>query len=112
MARYTARITADGDTFLCDILKPSDSSEKWGATVYIYGTFGGGTVTLVGSPDGGTTKVTLPNISGAAFSATTNAAVELEHGNGNKNTDAPKLYARVAGSAGATINVTVFDNRG
>lgn len=109
MARNTASITADGTTFLVNVHKPQ-SADSYKATIHIAGSsFGGGTVKLQSSPDGGTTKVDL-KINGSAYSATANDVVNIELGNGGKNSDSIKLYAVMTGSTAPAVTVTVHDN--
>jgi hypothetical protein len=109
--KYTATFAADAaNTKICDVIRRHDAQE-WFATVYIYGTFGSGTVTLFSSPDGGTTKVPLKDASNTAISATTAGMFNVRLGDGNKNTDAPIIYATLAGSTNPALTVAIFDNR-
>lgn len=97
------------NTRICTVNRPS-SAEEYFATVLISGTFGSGTVTMFISPDGGTTKVALKDIGNTAISATAAAMFNIRLGNGATNSDAPILYATLAGSTNPTITVAVFDN--
>jgi hypothetical protein len=71
--------------------------------VFAYGTFGGGTVALEASPDGGTTWVTVQDVAGAAVSFTAN---------GNKNVSLGpglKLRGNLSGGAGPySVNLRIF----
>jgi hypothetical protein len=115
MATYTATISADGTVAVCNVHKPN-GLDFWRASVYITGAggnnFGSGTVTLQSSPDGGTTKVTMKNLSGTTYSATSNDSVNLSLGSGATNSDAIKVYAVMTGSTNPSVTVTVKDNLG
>jgi hypothetical protein len=113
MARYQVTLTTASPTaYLCDVVRRHDS-EAWVGTAYSYGTFGGGTVAIQGSPDGGVTKCTLKQ-EGTNVDATKTAdgTVNVIHGgDANKNADYPKIYATLTGSTGATVTVVLYDNR-
>lgn len=109
MAKYTTTFAADGTAFLCNVVKPRNLP-IWQATVYIYGTFGGGTVALQSSPNGGTTKLALKDFSGTAFTATADDNIPIQLGTGDKNSDRVKLYAVLTGSTAPSITIDVLDN--
>lgn len=109
MAKYTASITVDGTVQVMRVRKPV-GLDLWQGTVSIFGTFGSGTVTLQASPDSGTTKITLKDLTGTTYSATTNDMVGIELGTGATNSDAMILYAVMTGSTNPTVTVAVDDN--
>lgn len=111
MAKYTATLTtaAGSEVFICNVNRKRDLV-AWTATFFCQGTFGGGTVNWLISPDGGTTKMPLYDNSGAAITSTTTDNFTVNLGSGTTNSDCPKIYATLAGSAGATVLVSVFDN--
>lgn len=108
MAKYTATATADGNVYLCKVIKPRALTE-WYATVHVIGTFGGGTVTLATSVDGGTTIVPIPT---DQFSLTANGADNVDKlGVTNTLDGAIELYATIAGATTPDLTITVHDNR-
>ncbi len=111
MTKYSVPITADGDYFLCDMNKKRDLTE-YKYAVNAYGTWGSGTVTFKISTDGGTTKVPLKDASGNSITSTADDNFTGSWGNGAKNGDAPKMYATMAGSTGASVVIDVYDNNG
>lgn len=111
MAKYTVPITANGDYFICNLTKSGRLNEyRYAANVY--GTFGGGTVTLKISTDAGVTKVALMDASGSPITSTANDNYTGQWGNGSTNSDAPQLYATMSGAAGASVTYDFFDNNG
>lgn len=109
MAKYTATITADGDTFICNVNKKRDF-EAWRATFIASGTWGSGTITWKISPNGGTTKVPLKDSSGASITSNADDNFDVTLGAGGTNSDCPKIYATMAGSTNPSVSVVVFDN--
>lgn len=87
-------------------------ADGWLATCFIYGTFGAGTVSVLLSPDGGTTTIPATNPDGSPITATANKVFNLTLGSGGRLTNCIKLYFSIAGSTAATVNCDVFDNRG
>jgi hypothetical protein len=74
-------------------------------TVFVSGNFGGGTLKLQASADGGTTKFDIPDQSGNVVSFTAQAMRNLELGTGGIN-----LYAVLSGATSPSITVTVADD--
>lgn len=112
MAKYTATFTADAaNTYVCTVNKKRDLTD-WFATAFVTGTFGGGTVTLLISPDGGTTKVPLLNTSNVAISTGTAGAMSSIRlgGSGSTNSDSMIIYATLTGSTNPALTVAIFDN--
>lgn len=111
MAKYTSTLTtaAGTEVFLCNVVRKREY-DKWQATFFCQGTFGGGTVNWLISFDGGTTKMPLYDASGAAITSTTTDNFTTTLGSGTTNSDCPKIYATLSGSAGATVTIGAFDN--
>lgn len=114
--RRNTNFTADAAyTEITTCAKPSGDRDSYVATISVYGTFGGGTVTIFMSPDNGTTKIALIDpLTSAAISLTSARAFNIKAGAGSGNAGATdvKLYATLAGSTGANLNITVHDNLG
>ena len=109
---FTASLVAQNTSvYLCDIVKPR-IYDKWLATVLANGTFGGGTVTLSISVDGGTTKhpITQDGVNTAA-SLTALGGVNISSGYTGNNLTTAKLYASIATATNPSVNLIVLDNR-
>jgi len=112
MSKYSVTITADGDTFICDVNKKRDLVQ-WFAFVNVYGSsFGGGTVTLKISTNGGTTKVAMMDASGSPITSTAADNYTINVAGGCKNDDAPKIYASMSGSTNPSVTLDLLDNNG
>lgn len=110
MSKYTAVLTtAAPSTFVCNVNKKRDF-EFWQATCFATGTFGGGTVNWLISPDGGSTTVPMYDASGVAYTSTANDNFNAIIGGGSTNSDCVKIYATLTGSTGASVALAVFDN--
>lgn len=113
MAKYVVNFTVDVSlTKVCTVSR-SRENPMWEATSIVYGSnFGGGTVTLFVSPDGGTTKVPLKDwVSGTAVSVGTTGAINfLRLGAGGTNSDNLIIYATLAGSTSPVLALAIFDN--
>ncbi len=112
MRRNTVFTADAANTEFASCAKPR-TSDKYLATVSIYGTFGSGTVTLFMSPDNGTTKIALiDDLTGVAFSLTAARCFDIEMGtgDGSAGTSEIKLYATLAGATNPSLNITVHDN--
>lgn len=110
MARRTTNITSATTTEIATCNKPHNA-DFYFAKIYISGTFGGTTATLLSSPDGGTTKVALLDpFTGTAYSITAAGQVNFQSGDGGTNSDSEKIYVTTTGGAGIDIDVAVYDN--
>lgn len=106
--KHEITISADGDTYLCDVVKPRALTD-WFATIHAYGTWGSGTLTLKTSADGGTTKIAIPT---ADFELTANGSKNIDKlGVSDKLDGAIKVYASLAGATSPSLTVTAHDNR-
>jgi len=108
MAKVTT-ITADGDYAIATVHRRNQAS-SYMATVNAGGTWGGGTITWKASFDGGSTKYTLKDQSGADVTSLANDMFNVNMGNGTTLTDAPILYASMSGSTSPSLTVTVVEN--
>lgn len=109
MAKRSTNITSATTTEIAVANKPRNA-DFYFASIATSGTFGGTTVTLQMSPDGGTTKIGLKDQSGSAYSITAADVIDIQLGCGGTNTDQIRLYAVTTGGTGININVDVFDN--
>lgn len=104
-------ITANGNTEAATINNPNNGTNIF-QVVYVSGTFGGGTVAVQISNDGGSTWFAATNSSGAVtFSADGAERLFLL---GNSNPVAAhqiKLRCVLSGATGADINISVADVR-
>lgn len=83
----------------------------WLGTIFTTGAFGGGTVAYTISPDNGVTSIPLKNTAGTSYTATTNDYQSTGAlGGSNNSTGDLSIWATLTGSAGGSVNVTVFDN--
>ncbi len=109
MANFRTIITADGTTAIVTVGKPRALTE-WLATFNAYGTFGSGTLSYSLSTNGGTTKVGMKDLSGAAYSTTANDAINVVLGVANHLGFEPIVYAVLTGSTNPSITIDVLDN--
>jgi len=109
MARHEfTGISADGDTSLGKFYNPRRDNPPRG-TVYVFGTFGGGTVTLQSSPDGGTTFIDVPDSTGAATTLTANGMVNFEL---FSDAEEPiELNLNLAGATAPSLTYVLFDSK-
>lgn len=111
MTKYVVNITSNADFYIADVNKKRDFYE-WFGTFISYGAWGGGTITYKISPDGGTTKIALQDASGTSITSTADDNFTVNLANGSRNSDAPKLYASMAGATTPNVNVVLYDNNG
>jgi len=107
--RHTQTITADGDYTLATVQRRAES-DSYMATINAAGTWGGGTITWKISFDNGATKNIMKDESATNVTSTADDMFNCNLGNGGTNIDAPIIYASMAGSAGASVVVTLVDN--
>lgn len=109
----SVNFNADATKQIAFVNKPSNGATAYQASIAISGTFGGGSVTLKASLDGGTTIVSLTGDAYGTIPTYSSACiVNVSFGNGNKNNATPLLYATLAGSTSPNLNITVCDNVG
>lgn len=87
------------------------------ATILVYittgssQTFGGGTLELYLSPDGGTTLIPLTaQVGGSPLTFTANGMAVFTTGHASNNTDTLQLWGKVTGATSPNFNVAVLDN--
>lgn len=118
MAKFTANLTtAAPSAFICNVTRRRGDANAWCASVF-FGVgsttaFGGATVGLQFSPDGGTTKFAAKDFTGNALTATAAGMANTQpFGDGVNNADIIGVYAvlTVVGT-NAIVPVVLFDNR-
>lgn len=107
--KHTKNINGAVSVEICSVRKRQEV-DMYEATIFAAGAFGGGTITIQASPDGGTTKVNLRDISGSVVAITQDDAYNVRLGFADKLGEEIKLYATMAGGAAQDVDVTVFDN--
>ena len=109
MANYTSTLSADGTVELGTI-KRNQENRSSELMFFGYGTWGGGTVTLYWSPDGGTTKIALTDLTNAAVTSTANFGLRSSFVTGSKNNNKIKVYATLTGSTNPSLSLGFYDN--
>ena len=109
MAKYVSTISADGTTLLGNVTRPR-SLPSAEVMFFGHGTWGSGTLTLLWSPDGGTTKIAVTDLTDSAISKTANFGVRGSFVTGDKNSDQIQLYATLAGATNPSLIVGFYDN--
>lgn len=107
--QYPSLIIVDGTYFLGNVRKKRDLPE-WMGLFYAFGTWGSGTIAWRWSPDGGTTKLDINDLSGNAITSNANDSFNSNFASGATNSDIVKLYAVLTGSTNASLTVGYFDN--
>lgn len=77
--------------------------------IQIGGTFGGGTITLFVSMDGGTTKNALKDLSGTAYSATAADTFSYKLPFKDDTSAGAILYGTLAGATAPSVTVKIID---
>ena len=96
--KISKTLSADGDTAICQIDRRRSDANAWQATIFIGGTFGGGTASIKLSPDGGTTKYAIKDFTGTNISTTSAAVFTTQPvGNGDTLTDYITVNASLTG---------------
>ena len=109
MAKYTTTIAVDGTVEL-GFLHKNRNFPTCEIMLFGHGTWGSGTLTVFWSPNGGTTKIAVTDLTGVAVSATDNFGIRGSFVTGAKNTDQVTLYATLAGSTNPALSVGFYDN--
>lgn len=111
MSKYTNTLAADGTAQIAFVKKPRSLTD-WLGTFFVTGTFGGGTLAWQWSPDGGTTKLALKDLTGTAITSTAADSFNGTMGTASKNGEEPILYATLTGSTNPSLTFGVFTNEG
>lgn len=109
MAKYTSTLLADGTADL-GFLHKNRVYPVCEVFFFGYGTFGGGTLALYWSPDGGTTKIPVTDLTNVAVTSTQNFGVMATMVTGDKNSDQITLHAVLTGSTNPSLIVGYYDN--
>ncbi len=109
MSKYAVTMTADATTFIATANR-RNGSDSYFATLFAYGTWGGGTIAWQWSPDGGTTKLSIKDQMGSAITSTANDSFNISLGTGGSLSTAPLIYATLSGSTGPALTVGLLDN--
>lgn len=107
--RTTQTLLANGTLALGAVRKKRDL-DSWTGLFVAYGTWGSGTLTWQFSPDGGTTKLTIKDLSGNDITSTADDNFLTNFATGSSNDDPIFLYATLAGATNPNIKVIVYDN--
>lgn len=112
MSTHRNSLTAQNtSTKICHVHKPR-YADFYFISILASGDFGGGTVTLQGSVDGGTTKIPLKDALGNAATLAAAGNVNLTLGVPNTNTVHFDIYASIGTATTPSISITAFDNLG
>ena len=112
MARvFRTTVTGNGNTDFT--WKPARKEIPNRGSVYVFGTFGSGTVTLQASPDGGTTFIDIPDAIGSSITFTANGMTNFElYGNADIDSDEQVIIRlALAGATSPSITYIVNDIR-
>jgi len=110
MAKTTTTYLADASLTLIATCNKPVTGERYEASIQMGGTFGGGTLSLFISMDGGTTKNTLDNLSGTPYATAVAKTIEIDVALDNSHNGDVKIYGTLAGSTSPTLVVLVTDN--
>lgn len=111
MTTNTTTFSGDASLTKLAVIRPQ-SNRAGEATISVQGTFGGGTFTLFESLDGGTTKIACKDISGTAYSTTTNDSFRYyQPGHATSESGNVILYGTLSGSTNPSLSVIILDNQ-
>lgn len=113
MSKHTALLN-DNESVLITSVSRGTEMDMFETSVFVGlngDDFGGGTVTIQASPDGGTTKTTLKDVAGTVVSITENDVYNIRLGYAGKLGQEIEIYATMAGGTAPSVNVVAFDNR-
>lgn len=106
----TQTFTADASKLIGTVHRRSMAPHYVG-TIIAYGTWGSGTITYYLSPNGGTTKVPLKDLTGTTVTSTADDNVNVQLGNSNVNSTELSVWATLAGATNPSLTVSMYDNR-
>lgn len=109
MAKFTTTLVANGTADLGYVHKRVDDY-LWAGLVFAYGTWGGGTLAFKWSPDGGTTKINLPNTQNTAVSFSADNSARSDMLTGKNQSDKIKIYAVLTGATSPSLTIGYYDN--
>jgi len=112
MARYIENLDADGRTGLITVVSPRSGGDSTRMSIFVQGTFGGGTAALEVSADDGTTWIPVVDDTGAAITFTANAQRNLCLVCVAENEGPPiKISIDLTGSTSPDLNFIVYNVR-
>lgn len=107
---FTNTLSADGSVLLGTVHRRRGGYDYL-ATILVYGTWGSGTITYYLSPNGGTTKIAMKDLSGTTITSTADDNVNVQLGTGHTNTDDLSIWATLAGATNPSLTLKLYDNR-
>jgi hypothetical protein len=118
--KILTNITVNNQAYLlATVKKMREAVTEYLATILVYltagssQTFGGGTLNLYLSPDGGNTLIPLTaQAGGTPLTFTANGMAVFTTGHPSNNTDTLQLYGKITGATSPNLNVAVLDNNG
>lgn len=103
--------TTNTTTQIIPIRRNNKAATNFTATILVYGTFGGGTLSLYLSPDNGTTLIPLTATpSGSSVAFTANGMTQVFLGHASTLSDGFSLYATLSAATSPTLTVACYDN--
>lgn len=111
MSTNATTFTADASLTVLCIAKTSPNATEYKASIQMGGTFGGGTLSLFISLDGGTTKNTLDD-SGTPYTTTSAKSIKISVpcDFAASSTGKVIIYGTLAGSTSPSLVTTIIDN--
>lgn len=114
MSKTQVQLTGNESKLLATVGRGA-SMDAYEITVFVTGgggnDFGGGTVTIQASPDGGVTKVTLRDVAGTIVSITDDDVYNVRLGYAGTLGGEIQIFATMAGATAPTVDVVGFDNK-
>ncbi len=109
--KHTQTLTGTTDNVLLANIVTPRSNDGFGGTLFMKINSGSGTITFQISPDGGTTKYTLKDLSGNDLTGTANFYGSFVCGISNKNNDGLQIYADLSSGTSANVTCILYDVR-
>ena len=110
MAKTTHTITTNNSsTAIVTATRPA-GNQYYECMIFVYGTWGSGTIAWMLSPDGGTTKLPIKDLTNVAITSTANDSFTFRLPMG-RDFEEITLYASLTGATSPSLTVLTFDNR-
>lgn len=111
MAQHTINISSNG-TFQIGTIDRNRNYHRWEATMFVDGTFGGGSLAWLWSPDKGVTKLPINDQSStrAPIISIANDSFLTAGQSGDKNSDKVQLYVTLTGASSPNLTIGFIDN--
>lgn len=100
----------NNESVFIGVARRGNLTDMYETTILATGEFGGGTVTIQASPDGGATKINLRDITGEVVAITAADAYNVRLGLAGKLGEELELYATMAGATAPAVTLWTFDN--